>query len=188
MTEGPREHNHAASGKSARHAASTLAWVLAGLSLSFFLTSGAFYVLAPSARSPGNWLTVGTISDMLSFVSFLAFPLVGALIASKRPYNPIGWMCLVVGLFWMLMTLTEVYSAHGLARPGSVPFPVTIHALLYSWLWVPTVGLLGIYLILLFPDGRLPFGRWRPLAWLSGAVIVVESVINPPRARTSGGP
>jgi hypothetical protein len=178
VTVGPREHNHAASGKSARHAASTLAWVLAGLSLTFFLASGAFYVLAPSARSPGNWLTVGTISDMLSFVSFLAFPLVGALIASKRPYNPIGWMCLVVGLFWMLMTLTEVYSAHGLARPGSVPFPVTIHALLYSWLWVPTVGLLGIYLILLFPDGRLPSRRWRPLAWLSGAVIVVESVVT----------
>ena len=178
MTEGPREQNHAASGKGAHRAASTLAWVLAGLSLTIFVASGAFYVLAPSARSPGNWLTVGTISDMLSFVSFLAFPLVGALIASKRPYNPIGWMCLVVGLFWMLMTLTEVYSARGLARPGSVPFPVTIHALLYSWLWVPTVGLLGIYLILLFPDGGLPSRRWRPLAWLSGAVIVVESVVT----------
>jgi len=76
----------------------------------------------------------------------------------------------------MLMTLSQVYSAHGLARPGSVPFPVTIHALLYSWLWVPTVGLLGIFLILLFPNGRLPSRRWRPLAWLSGAVIVVESV------------
>ena len=156
--------------------ASTLAWAIAGLSVAIFLASGAFYVLASSARTPGNWLTVGTIGDVLVFVSFLAFPLVGALIASRRPHNPIGWMCLVVGLFWMLMTLTEVYSAHGLARPGSVPFPVTIHALLYSWLWVPTVGLLGIFMILLFPDGRLPSRRWRPLAWLSGAVIVVESI------------
>ena len=158
--------------------ASTLAWALAGLSVAIFLASGAFHVLASSARSPGNWLNVTTIGDVLVFVSFLAFPLVGALIASRRPNNPIGWMCLVVGLFWMLMTLTEVYSAHGLARPGSVPFPVTIHALLYSWLWVPTVGLLGIYLILLFPDGRLPSGRWRPLAWFSAAVIVVESVVT----------
>ena len=156
--------------------ASTLAWALAGLSLTIFLASGAFYFLASSARSPANWLTVGTIDDALGSVALLAFPLVGALIASRRPHNPIGWMCLVVGLFWMLMTLTEVYSAHGLARPGSVPFPVTIHALLYSWLWVPTVGLLGIYMILLFPDGRLPSRRWRPLAWLSGAVIAVESI------------
>ena len=156
--------------------ASTLAWAIAGLSVAIFLASGAFYVLASSARTPGNWLTVGTIGDVLVFVSFLAFPLVGALIASRRPHNPIGWMCLVVGLFWMLMTLTEVYSAHGLARPGSVPFPVTIHALLYSWLWVPTVGLLGIFMILLFPDGKLPSRRWRPLVWLAGAVIVVESI------------
>ena len=39
-------------------------------------------------------------------------------------------------------------------------------------------GLLGIYLILLFPEGRLPSRRWHPLAWLSGAVIVVESVVT----------
>jgi hypothetical protein len=75
----------------------------------------------------------------------------------------------------MLMILSESYSEYGLARPGSVPFPVTVYALLYAWLWVPAVGLMGIYLILLFPDGRLPSKRWRPLAWFSGALIVLES-------------
>jgi hypothetical protein len=64
---------------------------------------------------------------------------------------------------------------YGLAKPGSVPFPVVIYAL-GQWLWVPTVGLLAIYLALLFPDGRLPSRRWRPLAWLSGVVIVLVSV------------
>jgi hypothetical protein len=53
---------------------------------------------------------------------------------------------------------------------------VAIGTLGNQWLWVPTVGLLGIYLLLLFPDGRLPSRRWRPLAWLSGAVIVLLSV------------
>jgi hypothetical protein len=38
------------------------------------------------------------------------------------------------------------------------------------------VGLLGIYLILLFPDGKLPSRRWRPLAWLSGVVMVLASL------------
>ncbi|HZC02564.1 MAG TPA: hypothetical protein VE844_14775, partial [Gammaproteobacteria bacterium] len=50
------------------------------------------------------------------------------------------------------------------------------------WLWLPTVGLLAIYLLLLFPDGRLPSRRWRPLAWLSGLVMVllgVDSVLSP---------
>ena len=107
---------------------------------------------------------------------FLAFPLVGALIASSPPHNPIRWICLAAGLLWILIILSENYSTYGLAQPGSVPFPVTIHALLYAWLWVPTVGLIGTYLILLFPDGKLPSKRWRPLAWLSGAVIVLESV------------
>ncbi len=156
-----------------------LAWSLAGLSVAIFLASIALYVLVRSTQSPSSWVTVGAVSEVLGFVpflAFLAFPLVGALIASRRPHNPIGWICLVAGLFWMLIMLSEGYSAGGLARPGSVPFLVTIHALLYAWLWVPAVGLLGTYLILLFPDGKLPSKRWRPLAWLSGAVIVLLSV------------
>jgi len=106
---------------------------------------------------------------------FLAFPLVGALIASKRPQNPIGWVCLAAGLLWMLIVISDSYGAYGLAKPGSIPYPVASEAL-GLWLWVPAVGLLGIYLILLFPNGRLPSRRWRPLAWLSGAVIILGSV------------
>jgi hypothetical protein len=55
------------------------------------------------------------------------------------------------------------------------PYPVTIYALT-QWTWVPPVGLLGIYMILLFPNGKLPSKRWRPLAWLSGAAMVSASV------------
>jgi len=128
----------------------------------------------PAREGVGSWDSAG---DLLIFVSFLAFPLVGALISSRRPRNPIGWICLLAGLFWMLIIFSGDYGAYGLAVPGSVPFPVTIYALLYAWLWVPAVGLMGIFLILLFPDGRLPSRRWRPLAWLAGAAIVVESVV-----------
>ena len=100
----------------------------------------------------------------------------GALIASRRPENPIGWICLAVGLLFMLLGMIDYYSIYGVASPGSVPFPVAIGTLSNQWLWLPTVGLLGIYLLLLFPDGRLPSRRWRPLAWFSGAVIVLLSV------------
>jgi hypothetical protein len=159
--------------------ATWLAWSLAGLSVAMFLASAALYFLDRSAQSPGYWVTPGTvIGELLGFVPFLAFvafPLVGALIASRHPGNPIGWICLVAGLLWMLILMSQAYSAYGLTKPGSIPFPVTIHALLYAWLWVPTVGLIGIYLLLLFPDGRLLSRRWRLLAWLAGAVIAVES-------------
>jgi len=141
-----------------------------------FVAGGALYVIARRAQSPGDWVTIGTVSDMLGFVPFLAFPIVGALIASRRPGNPIGWICLADGLLWMILQITDYYSVYGVARPGSVPFPVAIGTLGNQWLWVPTIGLLGIYLLLLFPDGRLLSGRWRPLAWFSGAVILSLSV------------
>jgi hypothetical protein len=112
---------------------------------------------------------------LIVVLPFLAFPLVGALIASKRPKNPIGWICLAVGIIWMIMLISSSYGVYGLlARPGSVPFPAAIGSL-GVWMWVPAVGLLGTYLILLFPDGRLPSKRWRPLAWLSGVAIVLVS-------------
>ena len=154
--------------------ASWLAWSLAGLCL---VMAGATVVLSvlprPVQDGADAW---STASDLLTFLAFLAFPVVGALIASKRPQNPIGWICLISGLFWMLIVVSEEYSAYGLAMPGSLPFPVTMYALLYAWLWVPTVGLIGIYLILLFPDGKLPSNHWRLLAWLAGVVIVFESI------------
>src|SRR5215216_7188439 len=77
----------------------------------------------------------------------------------QASWKPIDWICLADGLLWALIVLSEDYSAYGLAIPGSVPFPVTINALLYAWVWVPAVGLLGVYLLLLFPDGRLPSRR-----------------------------
>ncbi len=75
----------------------------------------------------------------------------------------------------MLISTFEIYSAYGVAKPGLVPFPLAIAAL-NNWLWVPTVGLLGTYLLLLFPDGRLPSRRWRPLTWFSGAVSALLSI------------
>ena len=140
------------------------------------VASGVLDALPRPARSPGDWLTVGTVSDVLYALLFLAFPFVGALIASRRPQNPIGWILLADGLLWMFLTVIDSYNRYGVAGPGSVPFPVTIGALANTLLWVPTVGLLGIYTILLFPDGKLPSRRWRPLAWFSAAVIVLLSV------------
>jgi hypothetical protein len=150
-------------------AAALLAWSLAALSVVMFVAAVALTIsslyLAP-ATQPSS--TGGALGDLLLFVPFLAFPLVGALIASKRPTNPIGWICLAAGLFWMLIVLDD-------SIPGAGPYPVWIDALI-QWLWVPPVGLLGIYMILLFPDGKLPSRRWRPLAWFSGAVMVLASV------------
>src|SRR5918994_907624 len=157
-------------------AASWLAWSLATLSIAMFLVGAALTVSSlsagPATQAPSDWGTGGPLSSLLIFLPFLAFPLVGALIASRRPENPIGWICLAAGLFWMFIVLADASDDYEPARPATLTSSVTLDALT-QWLWVPPVGLLGIYLILLFPDGRLPSRRWRPLAWLSGAVMVL---------------
>jgi hypothetical protein len=152
-----------------------LAWSLAGLTLAMFVAAIPLWLLARGADLPSRWKADLGIGSLLGGALFLTFPLVGALIASKRPQNAVGWLCLAVGLLWMLTGLLDYYSYYGAATPGSVPFPVAM-AGISDWAWVPAVGLPGIYLLLLFPDGRLPSRRWRPLAWLSGAVILLLSV------------
>ena len=156
-----------------------LAWSLAGLSLAMFAASVALYLATLPVRPPISWGTGGTSGVLYILLPFLSFPLVGALIASRRPTNPIGWICLAVGIFWMLNVVAGSYVIYGLrvASPGSVPHPVAIGSLA-EWLGPTAVGLLGTYLILLFPDGRLPSSRWRPLAWLSGAVLVLNVVVS----------
>jgi len=158
-----------------RCTAAWLAWSLAGLSLAMSAASAALYIATPSVQPPSNWGTGGDSGVLIFVLPFLTFPLVGALIASRRSNNPIGWICVAVGLIWMILPLSTAYGVYGLVvRPGSVPFPAAIGSL-GEWIWAPAVGLISIYLILLFPDGRLPSKRWRPLAWVSGVAIILVS-------------
>src|ERR687889_436615 len=154
-----------------------------------FAAGVALFVLARSIQLPSTLEANVTVIDMLTSMPVLAFPVVGALIASRRPRHPIGWILLAEGLLWTFLGMIGTYGIYGLGRPGVVAFPVAVYAL-GQWLWVPAVGLLAIYLILLFPDGRLPSRRWRPLAWLSGVVIVLVSIlvgITPAPLQNLGG-
>jgi hypothetical protein len=156
-------------------AASLLAWSLAALCVVLFAVQIVLFMLARAADVPASWDVNFSLAGQVVGGIFLVFPLVGALIASRHPGNPIGWVLLADGLLWMLSAAMDYYAVYGAASPGSVPFPMMI-AGINNWLWVPAVGLLGTFVFLLFPDGRLPSRRWRPLAWLSGAVIALASV------------
>jgi hypothetical protein len=163
-----------------RRAAFWLAWALAGISVALYAAGFVFAFLTlgvsdPVVRPSSTWGTGGTIGELLVFFPFLAFPIVGALIASKRPRNPIGWICLVAGLFWMSSVEGDQATAYGLARTGSVWTPVMVDALGQS-AWVLPVGLQGAFMIILFPDGKLPSRRWRPLAYITGAAILLASI------------
>src|SRR5918994_6588489 len=93
--------------------ASWLAWTLAGLCVAMFMASVPLLVLARSAHIPSSWDANLTVGKFVGGVPFLVFPLVGALIASRRPRNAIGWILLAEGLLWMFLGITDYYGLFG---------------------------------------------------------------------------
>ncbi|MDQ3646738.1 MAG: hypothetical protein M3345_07370 [Actinomycetota bacterium] len=109
-------------------------------------------------------------------IGMVVFAVVGAPVALRQPQNPIGWILLAISLSWGMYFFCTGYAIYGVVRsPGSVPRPDVVLAL-QSWLWIPSVGLMGTFLILLFPDGRLPSPRWRPFAMVAAAAMAVTAI------------
>ncbi len=105
------------------------------------------------------------------------FALVGLLILVRHPRTTIGWVLQAVGLSWVLPLALAIYAAVGLVeRPGSLPGAAAAAAL-GEGAWVPFIMSMGTFLILLFPDGRLPTRAWRPVAWVAAVTTVVLPVL-----------
>ncbi len=85
---------------------------------------------------------------------------VGGLVASRRPANPVGWFFLGSGGCFAITLVAYQYATYGL--PGAQAM-----AWLQSWLWVPGAMLLLCFLPLYFPDGRLVSRAWRWVALLA---------------------
>ena len=67
-----------------------------------FVANFPLFALARSPQVPGGWGAGLSVGNLLGGVLFLVFPLVGVLIAARRPRNPIGWILLAEdGLLWM---------------------------------------------------------------------------------------
>jgi signal transduction histidine kinase len=101
----------------------------------------------------------------------LAYPAVGALIASRLPTNPIGWIFCGTGLTYVMQRFTMAYADYALLETFALPWGEFA-----AWFtnWARFVNpTLGVFLMLLFPYGRLPSRRWRIVAWVtvSGAAL-----------------
>ncbi len=110
-------------------------------------------------------------------VGVVASAFVGAVVASRRPANPVGWFFVLSSSSFAISNATLQYAVYGLViAPGSLPLA---HALAWpsSWLWVPGVVLVLIFVPLYFPNGRLLSPRWRPVLWLAVFVCVTRAVL-----------
>ena len=164
----------------ARRWPAALAWALAGLTV---LTLAAGFWLAELVWSTG-WeprpsnpiAVVGAI--ILVTVSAAT---VGAVLVSRRPRHPVGWLLLGVGLALNVSLLVQSYVKYGLlARPGSLPAARYLAGFAYSTvlIWLSCAG----FVLLLTPTGSLPSPRWRWWARLAAAapvVMVLGSVVQP---------
>jgi hypothetical protein len=93
-----------------------------------------------------------TIGSLVTWT--VSFSVVGALIASHRPENLMGWIFLAIGFFYGLLIAGEEYAIYALlTNPGSLPFGAEL-SLLAKWIWAPGLGLILVFLPLLFPDGN----------------------------------
>ena len=97
-----------------------------------------------------------------------AFATVGALVASRRPRNPIGWILLLGAAAYTVGGLTITQTE------GEGSAPALVHWL-STWVWMAGIGPVATFGLLLFPDGRLPSPRWRPFAWFAAAAIAATT-------------
>lgn len=153
--------------------AAWLAWFLCLLCVT--LAVGSLLLGFLNGRTLGEIFT-GAGIVMIAALS-VAFSAVGATIASYRPKNPIGWIFCAAALFQGLSICGIEYAKYALVtEPGSLPLGAAA-SWLGQWIWAPGLGLILVYLPLLFPDGRPPSRRWGWAGWLGGLSIGLIAVM-----------
>ena len=145
-------------------------WLAWGLWIAI-VGSFAFVVVTGAVAEDGEGNAVAYV------VFILAFATVGALVASRQPRNPLGWLLLGAGLAYAIGGLTiSQHENHG-------PAPALV-IWVSTWVWMAGIGPVATFGLLLFPDGRLPSRRWRAVAWLAGAanaLIIAGIALQPGR-------
>jgi len=174
VTVEARKQDRRVGGTRARTAA-WLAWSVCAVTLSVLALVLVIILLGWSTPLPQGqtpWR-----DQAVSLVGIIGAPVLGGLIASRRPGNPYGWLWLGFGLGLSLQLLAKSYAAYALVvQPGSLPAPWEISRLLA--VGGPMALALAPFLFLLFPTGRLPSLRWRPVAWIAGASGAVLFVLS----------
>jgi hypothetical protein len=151
-----------------RRSASWLAWGLWLLCVALISFALLFYFLASPTDTPP------ALTAFLRVLS-LAFPTVGALVASRRPENPIGWIFCGAGLLYGVQAFASGYADYAL--PGG-----ELMAWISGWIGVPVLPLAGALLVLLFPNGKLLSRNWQPVVWMAvcgSAMLALGAALGP---------
>ncbi len=155
-----------------RHTSVRLAWALCALSLALTALSLLLFIL--NLSYPNTHLYKPWLDNTLTAV---LYPTVGAIVASRRPENPVGWLLCLYGLVISISYFCAEYAIYALlAEPNSLP-AAEVLVWIVSWMLSIIVGLPAL-LYLLFPTGRLPSRRWRWVAWLIAALVLAGVITS----------
>lgn len=140
-------------------------WAVLGLVLAE--SAGAVF-LATRGAAAGS---AATATATLVFV--LAMATVGTLIGLRRPGQRIGWLLRLAALSFATGALIVTYAEVAFfVQPGSLPVGPPL-VILGDWVFGLGFGISATYLLLLFPTGRLPSPRWRPVSWLAAISLIM---------------
>jgi hypothetical protein len=127
-------------------------------------------------------------APFVAFVIFVAvFSTVGALVSSRLPRNPIGWIMTGAAISYVIGGLTLVFE-EGVAHSGPIPLAGRLVIWVGSWAWSVGLGLAGIYLLLLFPSGHPLSSRWKTVGYTgaAGLMLLIASVAFEPNWQSEG--
>ena len=167
----------------------SLAWTIFVASLVSIAVAAWLAWLTRGTTTSSGWGGTSFVGGLLFALAILPFSIVGLLIALRQPANAIGWLLLAIGFIWYFSEVLTGYGTYGVAV-ARLPFADWVLSFT-DWLWVPPIGLMGTFTLLLFPDGHLPSPRWRWFAWATTAVMVLASLgilLSPGTLSDSGFP
>jgi len=145
------------------------AWPLAAVWLVAWLTTVALLIANRSA--------IDTVqdADLSDVILPIGFAIIGTLVASRMPRNPIGWIFLGIAIFGALSGVITMYVFRS-THFGPLPFTDWLAWLHDPMNWLVFPPGLATFFFLLFPDGHVPSARWRRLAWFAALVTAVGFV------------
>jgi hypothetical protein len=158
----------------ASRAGATAPWAIAASAAALALSRLALVI----ADAGGPRELAGVTSPELSpaIAALDAFTLAvyaatGALVASRRPRNPIGWLLLTMAFWFGVLMLSEQLAWHGLLADGQLTPGASRWYWVAGWAWVPAVVPIFTLVPQLFPTGAPLSPRWRGLLWAAVASI-----------------
>ena len=162
--------------------AKRLAWGAWSVAMVLALAALAFLYLGRHTPPPSNSFGFRGFGALFA----VTFASVGALIAARHPANAIGWIFCAMGVVSGLQEAAQQYAIYGVLTRAADPLPLGAYAAwIPSWIWIPATS--GVaYLLLLFPDGRLPSPGWRKVAvfqlvatvWASTAYALIPGPLQ----------